>query len=417
MYKLMFSSNLLVINSIDFLISIILFFIMCFTFLFIYRRAIRKIKYEYDFLGKVKESVFQSLPIGVHVYDKYGILIDLNDSSMEALGISSRQRYLESKINLFENPFIPQQLKDAIVIGKQCKGNFQIDFSSPLIINRYISTINEGIKYFSGVGKQVIDKSGNILYYILIFTDITNQIKSLEELELIKVKAESSEKVKSAFIANMSHEIRTPLNSIVGFSELLVDGISENEEAKKEYMSIIRQNNELLLQLVNNVLNLSNIESEKIELNLAEHDLSILLAEWVDSAKRAFNGTDIEVLTEVGDAPQWIVTDSIRLKEVIASIINNAKKFTTKGNITIGYRWNKTHKSVYFFIRDTGVGILKEHIPHVFDRFYKVDSFIPGLGLGLTISKCIMKNLHGRIGVKSIIGKGSEFWFTLPCTS
>lgn len=400
-------------NSINILtITVIILFSILYL---INTRTTKKIKKEFEYLKKLKESIVLSLPIGVHIYNKHGLLIDLNNTSLKILGISSKEEYLGSQINIFENSFIPQYLKDAILVKKQCSGNFQINFNDPYITNRYISTTNKGIKYFSGIGKQVIDESGNILYYILIFADISEQVRSIKELEIIREKAEQSEKIKSAFISNMSHEIRTPLNSIIGFSELLVDGNFKNEELKKEYMSIIKHNNKVLLHFFNNILNLSNIESNKINLNLKKHELTALFSKWINYAKDTFKEKQIEVLANIGDAPEYIVTDNIHINEVLTNFINNAKKFTTQGSVILGYRWSKTHKSVYFFVRDSGIGILSEHIPYVFDRFYKINSFIPGLGLGLTINKCIIENLHGRIGVKSIYGKGSEFWFTLPC--
>lgn len=240
---------------------------------------------------------------------------------------------------------------------------------------------------------------------LVMLNDITEQRQ--DQLALMKVQ--EADKMKNAFIANMSHEIRTPLNAIVGFSTLLVD--TDDPEEKKQFVEIIQKNNELLLQLISDVLDLAKIESGIIELKLVEVDLRELCKELVVSIR-------IKVPAEVAlcvvpDLPSYIMRcDKVRLTQIISNFINNAIKHTSKGTILLGYeiRWDE----IEFSVTDTGDGMSPEVQRHVFDRFYKGNSFKQGTGLGLSICKSIIEQVGGKIGVESEIGKGSRFWFTLP---
>ena len=245
--------------------------------------------------------------------------------------------------------------------------------------------------------------------HVITSVDIDHQKKIEEELRVAKDKAEHLDRLKSAFLANMSHEIRTPLNAIVGFSTLLVD--TDDPEEKKQFGEIIQKNNELLLQLISDVLDLAKIESGIIELKLVEVDLRELCKELVVSMR-------IKVPAEVAlcvvpDLPSYIMRcDKVRLTQIISNFINNAIKHTSKGTILLGYeiRWDE----IEFSVTDTGDGMSPEVQRHVFDRFYKGNSFKQGTGLGLSICKSIIEQVGGKIGVESEIGKGSRFWFTLP---
>ena len=238
---------------------------------------------------------------------------------------------------------------------------------------------------------------------------VNYDITELKETQKQREKAEELDRLKSAFLANMSHEIRTPLNAIVGFSTLLVD--TDDPEEKKQFVEIIQKNNELLLQLISDVLDLAKIESGIIELKLVEVDLRELCKELVVSMR-------IKVPAEVAlcvvpDLPSYIMRcDKVRLTQIISNFINNAIKHTSKGTILLGYeiRWDE----IEFSVTDTGDGMSPEVQRHVFDRFYKGNSFKQGTGLGLSICKSIIEQVGGKIGVESEIGKGSRFWFTLP---
>ncbi|MEG1686197.1 MAG: ATP-binding protein, partial [Bacteroides sp.] len=240
--------------------------------------------------------------------------------------------------------------------------------------------------------------------------DITEQKKIEEELIEAKKKAESLDNMKSAFLANMSHEIRTPLNAIVGFSYLLMDATSDEEKAM--YTSIVQKNNDLLLQLISDILDLSKIEAKTLDFNYETIDVNQLCSEMTYSCNlKAKENVKIEFENHLPECT--IYSDKNRINQVIYNFINNALKFTEKGYISIGYNLLNDNR-IEFYVKDTGMGIPKDKLPTVFDRFIKLNSFIPGTGLGLSICKSIVEQMNGHIGVESEEGIGSRFWFTLP---
>ncbi|RGP13570.1 ATP-binding protein [Parabacteroides gordonii] len=261
------------------------------------------------------------------------------------------------------------------------------------------------------------------LLMILLFLFRTNRLKdmlmnSLEqqkivesELRVAKEKAEESDHLKSAFLANMSHEIRTPLNAIVGFSGLLA--MAENYEERDEYINIINNNNELLLQLINDILDLSKIEANTLEFVYSDIDINQLLCDIEQTSRlKAADGVQVSFVEKL---PHCIIrTDKNRLSQVVTNFINNAIKFTKEGSIYFGYKHKENN--LYFYVSDTGCGIDKDVKDSVFQRFVKLDSFAQGTGLGLSICQMIVHKLGGEIGVDSELGQGSTFWFTLPDT-
>lgn len=243
---------------------------------------------------------------------------------------------------------------------------------------------------------------------------VNYDITELKETEAMlieaKEKAETADRLKSAFLANMSHEIRTPLNAIVGFSSLM--GETEDMEEKRQYMAIIEENNDLLLQLISDILDLSKIEAGTFDFVEKELDVNVLCEDIVRFMKmKAKPG--VEVLFDRHLPECRIVSDRNRLNQVIANFVNNAIKFTTAGSIRVGYdKVDETH--LRFYVADTGLGIEPEMQAQIFDRFIKLNTFVHGTGLGLSISKSIIEQLGGTIGVDSEPGKGSCFWFVLP---
>lgn len=231
-----------------------------------------------------------------------------------------------------------------------------------------------------------------------------------EEERREKEKAEEANHLKTAFLANMSHEIRTPLNAIVGFSNLIAN--SESPEETQKFCDIIEENNELLLQLINDILDLSKIEAGQIDFNYSEINVSLLYLNLMQIF-RVRTKEGVTLTCELPEQPCFIRSEKNRISQVVSNFLTNACKFTFKGTICMGYE--KTEEGLRFYVTDTGKGIAKENIPHVFERFAKFDSFIQGTGLGLSICQTIVEQLKGKIGVESEEGKGSTFWFSIPC--
>ena len=249
-----------------------------------------------------------------------------------------------------------------------------------------------------------------VIELIGINYDITELKETESKLIDAKEKAETADRLKSAFLANMSHEIRTPLYAIVGFSSLLVQ--EENPEEREQYMAIVEENNELLLQLISDILDLSKMEAGTFDFVERELDVNLLCEDMVRVMKlKAKPG--VEVVFDRHLPECVIASDRNRLNQVIANFINNAIKFTATGSIRLGYdRIDAGH--LRFYVADTGIGIMQEKQTEIFDRFVKLNSFVHGTGLGLSISKSIVEQLGGTIGVESEPGKGACFWFTLP---
>ena len=228
-------------------------------------------------------------------------------------------------------------------------------------------------------------------------------------------KAEESDKMKSAFLANMSHEIRTPLNAIVGFSQLLGSEMVLDKEEKNEFISLINTNNTLLLKLINDILDLSRIESGQISFTYADCNLSQLVDE-IFNTHRLLMPEGVELIKEIPESPAIIYTDRFRLTQVVTNFINNATKFTSHGYIKIKYEYDTDHQHILLSVEDTGKGIPKDKIDQVFERFQKLDEFAKGTGLGLAISLSIIKTFNGMILLESEEGKGSKFTISLPHT-
>jgi PAS domain S-box-containing protein len=277
----------------------------------------------------------------------------------------------------------------------------------------------KGEERFTAQNNNVIQLSDGSKWIVYSAWDITEtkvmerELKQAkEEAERAREEAEEANRVKSAFLANMSHEIRTPLNAIVGFSSLLsTEEISDEE--RMEYNHIIEQNNALLLQLINDILDLSKMEAGTMEYVYSHVDINKMLSEIAQAAILRQDNKAVEIRLIEPLPELTLYTDERRMTQVINNFMTNAMKFTSKGSITVGY--NKPRDGfVRFYVEDTGMGIPSEKQKDVFTRFVKLNAFKQGTGLGLAISQQIMKELGGQIGVKSVFGKGSTFWCTLP---
>ena len=257
--------------------------------------------------------------------------------------------------------------------------------------------------------KALVPMEGRKPLLIGISWDITNLQNIEQELIKARIKAEQSDRLKSAFLANMSHEIRTPLNAIVGFSQLLPS--AETAEEKKLYSGIINQNSDILLQLINDILDLSKIEAGTLEyikrpMNLGEVCRTI----YAVHKERVKEGVTLVFDNEEEDL--LMEGDQNRIMQVITNFLTNASKFTYEGEIRFGF--GRIDKDIRVYVKDTGIGIEPEKVDHIFERFVKLNSFAQGTGLGLSICRMIIEKIGGEIGVTSELGKGSTFYFTIP---
>ncbi|OFY42363.1 MAG: hypothetical protein A2X18_10755 [Bacteroidetes bacterium GWF2_40_14] len=230
-----------------------------------------------------------------------------------------------------------------------------------------------------------------------------------QELIEAKIKAEESDRLKSAFLSNMSHEIRTPLNGIVGFANLLADPYYTQKE-KDEFVKVINTSSKVLMNLISDILDLSRIESNTMNFELKPTDLNDHIKEIADSYKLSVN-ENVAFTIELPDEATWVNTDPFRNRQVLTNLINNSLKFTEQGEIRIGYTVKDNYAEIY--VSDTGKGIKKELLNNIFYRFYKVDDFIAGTGLGLPICKAIVEKIGGRIWVESEYGKGTIIRYTI----
>lgn len=479
------------------------------------------------------QNIYKNLPAGIELYDKDGFMTDLNDKEMEIFGLRHKEDVIG--LNLFDNPLLPQGLKDKLKAGAPIDMSFNYDFDR---LDGYYSTSRTGTISLISKFAPLYDALGNLINILLINIDNTettnaySKIQDFEEFftlignyakvgyahfnalkcdgyavnswyrnvgekegtplnEIIKVhshfhpddrrmmlrffdqvlireashlrrdvrilcedgtytwtrvnvmvrdfrpedgiidmvcvnyditelketerkliaardKAEELDRLKSAFLANMSHEIRTPLNAIVGFSSLLTE--TEDMKDRKQYMAIVQENTELLLQLISDILDLSKMESGAFEFVKSDTDVNLLCSEIIRSLRMKVPA-GVELVFEECLPGCHVWADKNRLNQVISNFINNALKFTFSGSITLGY-YRQTDGYLRFYVRDTGMGIPKNKIKTVFDRFVKLNSFVHGTGLGLSICKSLVEQMGGTIGVESEEGEGSCFWFT-----
>lgn len=340
----------------------------------------------------------QIIPWEYDLFD--GKITSINPQAFEA------KEYTFEVIRKFIHPddrVLLDKAIEALINGKEKIVHFEIRLTGE-------EEEGEGVRWFAYTASVTErDANGNVSMIMGVRRDITN-IKMTDELIELREKAERSNRMKSAFLANMSHEIRTPLNAIVGFSQLMMQ--ADDRQEQESYYEIIEANNELLLQLISDILDISKIEANELDFIYSGFEVASLF-HTLEKVYREKVKEGVELVTLLPDRLCLIYSDKNRLTQVVSNFLSNAIKFTTQGSITMGFSY--VEGGLRFFVKDTGKGIDSEHQKQVFDRFSKFDSFIQGNGLGLSICQSIVEHLGGEIGVHSQWGEGSEFWFMIPC--
>ncbi len=303
------------------------------------------------------------------------------------------------------DPRDAERVKNAL--GELCEGHSSAYHEIYRVLVPYDNSFYWEESYATVAARDVDGKPVKIVGT----TQCIDDRKAMEEaLVQARNRAEESDRLKTAFIANMSHEIRTPLNAIVGFTSVLPD--IDNEEERKSLLDLIHENTQKLLHIVDDVVNISKIESGQEQLIMTTFDLNTMLAEAMAAfAERLPSGVELNI-SFAQDALS-ITTDMIRLSTIAKHLISNAMKFTQQGSIVVGYD-NPVDGRVCIWVRDTGKGIAEENLERVFERFYKVDEFVPGAGLGLSLCRVMASSLGGNVTVESKLGEGSIFRVDIP---
>jgi hypothetical protein len=357
---------------------------------------------------KLLSRAIEQSPVTVVITDKNGNIEYANPKFTEITGYTIAEvqgkstRLLQSGKQA--NEFY-QNLWNTILSGNDWHGEFQ---------NR---KKNGELYWESAVISSILDNQGDIAFFFAVKEDITEKKKMLEDLITSKVKAEESDRLKSAFLANMSHEIRTPMNGILGFADLLKQP-NLSGTTKNEYISIIEQSGARLLSIINDIVDISKIESGQMKVSFSETDVNEQI-EYIYSFFRPEiekKGVKLSLNIALPSKEAVINTDSDKIYAVFINLVKNAIKFTTTGSIELGYE--KVDNFLQFFVRDTGIGIRPHLLNIIFERFRQGSDFLTrnyeGAGLGLSISKAYVEMLGGKIWAESEEKKGSIFYFTIP---
>jgi signal transduction histidine kinase len=295
-----------------------------------------------------------------------------------------------------------------MAIDKICTG------ASPSYHEVYRVKLGKGALYYWEESYGTIaarDVDGNPTRIVGTSMRIDAQKQMEADLIAARNKAEESDRLKTAFLANMGHEIRTPLNAIVGFADLLP--VVESEEDRNQLISEIQKNNYKLLNIIDGLVSMSKVEAEAKSLVKSQTNIVPVLQEIADYYRTMVDGSTVVLATQFPYPEILMNTDITKFKEIVNNLMQNAVKFTAQGSITLGFDLQQGDK-LLLWVLDTGKGIAEEHQERIFERFFKVDEYVPGTGLGLSVAKSHVESLGGSIGVDSVLDNGSRFWVELP---
>jgi PAS domain S-box-containing protein len=373
--------------------------------------AIQKeaISREYSYSEMFYKMLVQSADDGISFYDRDGNLKYANAAFYSIIGLDKEQ-YNSIKTTEIVHPEDVAYEKNRTE-ALQAKGFFETELRLKHKDGHYVNLSTRSV--------TVKNENGDIIGALTISRDITTLKKVHEDLVKANVEAEASNRLKSSFLANISHEIRTPLNSVVGFANLLLANDITNE-VKEEYIEHINHNSEKLLQIIGDIIDLSRLESSQIEITYEEASVNSIVNEIVEDARKIVKRNEksiiINVMNMLEENGDLIFTDKIWLKRVLNHLMDNAVKFTLEGSVRLSYA--KENDNLVFRIKDTGIGINKENLDHIFEEFrQEIDGHrrpFEGLGVGLTLAKEVIERMGGKIFVQSEKGVGSEFSFSIP---
>ncbi|MEZ5197335.1 MAG: tetratricopeptide repeat protein [Bacteroidales bacterium] len=379
-------------------------------------KIIKKINRALTDNEEMLRSIFDASPYPICVIDTEGIIIDCNNATYRILELHDKKELLnkpfESLILPMDVPKAERGLKLLMKSGQVTQDQFRIKRGKN---SHFCGEISGGL---------IHDSSGVLKAFVLIITDVSERIGFINNLKQAKLDAEESDRLKTAFLANMSHEIRTPMNSIIGFSNLLMESDLEKDK-KEEYLSHILQSSKLLLNLIDDIIDISKIEAGQVRVHLQEFNINPLVNDLFKVFHSSNRNPDVELRLNIpADSDDFTLhSDPLRLKQVLSNLIGNALKFTQNGFVELGYniKKNGVNDRIEFYVRDSGIGIPKNKLQLIFERFRQVDDSrtrkFGGTGLGLAISRKLVELLEGSIWLESEEGKGTTFYCSLPFVS
>ena len=390
-----------------------LLFLWLLVMIFVQRRTGQKLQTELVELEKVRQNNVES-----------EFVLKAMKLSTWHIDVPARMLYVDAdfrdnKGGLVGPPEFPVEDLTAVIdrsdaqrvymaIDKICTG------ASPSYHEVYRVKLGKGALYYWEESYGTIaarDVDGNPTRIVGTSMRIDAQKQMEADLIAARNKAEESDRLKTAFLANMGHEIRTPLNAIVGFADLLP--VVESEEDRNQLISEIQKNNYKLLNIIDGLVSMSKVEAEAKSLVKSQTNIVPVLQEIADYYRTMVDGSTVVLATQFPYAEILMNTDITKFKEIVNNLMQNAVKFTAKGSITLGFDLQQGDK-LLLWVLDTGKGIAEEHQERIFERFFKVDEYVPGTGLGLSVAKSHVESLGGAIGVDSVLGNGSRFWVELP---
>lgn len=390
-----------------------LLFLWLLVMIFVQRRTGQKLQTELVELEKVRQNNVES-----------EFVLKAMKLSTWHIDVPTRMLYVDAdfrdnKGGLVGPPEFPVEDLTAVIdradaqrvymaIDKICTG------ASPSYHEVYRVKLGKGALYYWEESYGTIaarDVDGNPTRIVGTSMRIDAQKQMEADLIAARNKAEESDRLKTAFLANMGHEIRTPLNAIVGFADLLP--VVESEEDRNQLISEIQKNNYKLLNIIDGLVSMSKVEAEAKSLVKSQTNIVPVLQEIADYYRTMVDGSTVVLATQFPYPEILMNTDITKFKEIVNNLMQNAVKFTAQGSITLGFDLQQGEK-LLLWVLDTGKGIAEEHQERIFERFFKVDEYVPGTGLGLSVAKSHVESLGGAIGVDSVLGNGSRFWVELP---